>query len=217
MFLRLAQPLPEGGALHIRDQRVRVDVVHRHRLPDERRRVRGKGLRRPALFAGHLALRHGTLLDRPHRRAGHAIEDVEETGLAGHRHDVDLLAVPLDLGQLGCGVVVEIPQVVVDVLEVPQALAGPRVEGEETVGEQVGTDAVGSVIVVGGRPGREIGDAAFGVNRDLAPGIRAADVLIGVLGPRLVAGFAGMRDGVKLPYELAGQDVVRAQVSGRRQ
>ena len=92
-----------------------------------------------------------------------------------------------------------------DVLEVPQALAGSRVEGQEAVGEQVGADAVGAVVVVGGRPGREIGDAALRVDRDLAPGIRAADVLLGVLRPRLVAGLAGMRDGVELPYQLAGQ------------
>ena len=103
-----------------------------------------------------------------------------------------------------------------DVLEVPEPLAGARVEREQAVAEQVRAGAVGAVVVVGRRAGREVGDAALRVDRDLAPGVGAADVLPGVLRPRLVAELAGMRHGVELPHQLAGDHVVGAQVAGRR-
>src|SRR5439155_22685519 len=54
------------------------------------------------------------------------------------------------------------------------------------------------------------------IDRLLAPVVRAAGVLVGVFGPRLVSGLAGERNGVELPDELAAHDVVRADVAGWR-
>ena len=54
------------------------EVVGRHALPVERRRLGRERLRRRVPLARHVALRHRPLLDRPHRLAGHAIEHVEE-------------------------------------------------------------------------------------------------------------------------------------------
>ena len=148
--------------------------------------------------------------------AGDAIEHVQEARLAGERDDVDVAAVVPDRRQLRRRVVVEVPEVVVRRLEVPQALAGARVERDQAIGEQVGADAVGAVVVVGGRAGREVGDAALLVDRQLAPGVRAADVFPRVFRPRLVAELAWMRHGVELPDQLAGEHVVGAKIAGRR-
>ena len=84
-------------------------------------------------------------------------------------------------------------------------------------GEEVLADAVGAVVVEGRRAGGEVGDAALVVDAEFAPGVGAADVLPGVLRPGFVAEFAGVRHGVELPDELAGDDVVGAQVARRRE
>ena len=101
-------------------------------------------------------------------------------------------------------------------LEMPEPLAGARVERDQAVGEQVRARPVGAVVVVGGRAGREVRDPALLVNRQFAPRVDAADVLPRVLWPRLVAELARMRNGVKLPGQLAGDHIVRAQIAGRR-
>ena len=62
-----------------------------------RRRLGRERLRRRRLLAGDVGLRHRTLLDRPHRLAGNAVEDVEERLLARHRHGLDRLAVDVDV------------------------------------------------------------------------------------------------------------------------
>ena len=174
-------------------------------------------LRRPGLLARHGALLDRPLLDRPQRLAGDAIEHEQEAVLGGQRHGVDRLAVVLDGDQLRRRGEVVVPQVVVHDLEVPHALAGARVERDQRVRVEVAADAIGAVVVVGRRAGREVGDAAARVDRDLAPGVGAADVLPGVLRPRLVALLAGMRHRVERPHQLAGDDVVGAQRARRRQ
>ena len=69
-------------------------------LARERRRQRRKRLRRRRLLARHIALRHGPLLDRPERAAGIALEDEQESVLAGLRDHVDIAAVVLHGQQL---------------------------------------------------------------------------------------------------------------------
>ena len=125
----------------LRRRQPRVHVVHREGLPHERRRLGRERLRRPRLLAGHVALRHRPLFDRPQRLAGHAIEDIEEAGLARVRDGVDLPAVVPHGDELRRRDVVEVPEVVMDGLEVPQPLAGLRVEREQAVGEEVLADA----------------------------------------------------------------------------
>ena len=69
----------------LRPQRRReVDqIVLGQPLAIERRRLGRERLRRRGLFARHRRLRHRPFLDRPHRLAGHAIEDVQEAVLLG--------------------------------------------------------------------------------------------------------------------------------------
>ena len=182
---------------------VRVHVVGRKRLARERRRRRREGLRRPRLLARDVALRDGTLLDRPERRPRHAVEHVQHARLAGLGHDVHHPAVVADREQLRRGHEVVVPQIVMHELLVPQALAGARIEGQQAVAEQVGADAVAAVEIERRRSGREVDDAARHVDRDLAPGVGAADVLPGVLRPGVVAELARTRNGVERPHQRA--------------
>ena len=156
-------------------------------------------LRRPGLLAGHVALRHRTLLDRPERLAGHAVEHIQETGLARVRHGVDAAAVVAHGDELRRRHVVEIPEIVMHGLEMPEPFAGARVERQQAVGEEIRAVPIRAVEIVGRRSGRDVDDAALLVDRHRAPVVRAAGVLVGVLRPGLVAELAGHRDGVKLP------------------
>src|SRR5262249_31403244 len=98
-------------------------------------------------------------------------------------------------------------------LEVPQALAGAQVEREQRIAEESLAFAIGAVEIVGRRAEREVADAALFVDRDFAPRVHAADVRPRILGPSVVAELAGVRDGVELPYQFAGETVVRAQIA----
>ena len=102
-----------------------------------------------------------------------------------------------------------------DGLEVPQPLAGLRLEREDAVGKQILSDAIRAVEVVVGRSERDVDDAARFVDRHRAPVVHAADVLVGVLRPRVVAELARQRHRVELPFLLAGDHVVGADVSRR--
>lgn len=98
-------------------------------------------------------------------------------------------------------------------LEVPEALAGVGVESEEGVGVEVVAEAVEAVEVVDGGAGGDVDDAALFVEGHAGPVVGGAGDLPGVFGPGLVAGFAGKGDGVEDPAELAGVDVVGADVA----
>src|SRR5207247_1190441 len=64
--------------------------------------------------------------------------------------------------------------------------------------------------------GRHVDDAALFVERHAGPVVGASADGPSVLGPRLVAGLARIRDGMEDPDQAAGACVVRPHVSGRR-
>jgi hypothetical protein len=99
---------------------------------------------------GCVARRHLALLNRPERTAGHAIEDVEETGLAGHRDCIDPPSAVPDRHELWRGADVVVPQVVMDRLVIPAKLARFRIDREHAVAEQIGPFAVAAVEIIGG-------------------------------------------------------------------
>ena len=112
--------------------------------------------------------------------------------------------------------VVVVPEVVMHRLEMPEPLAGARVERDQAIAEEIRARPVCAVEIVGRRTGRHVDDPALLVDGELAPAVRAADVLVRVLRPCVVAVLARSRDGMELPDEVAGQHVVRANVAGRR-
>src|SRR5688572_17467252 len=118
-----------------------------------------KRLRRRQDLARQIRLRNRTLFDRPDRLTGLAIEDVRKSLLGGL--DDDGCAFPIDryVEQHRRLRVVEVPDVVMHHLEVPHALAGLDVEGEQTRPEQV---------VAGAEPAEEVDRRRVGGNEDEA-------------------------------------------------
>ena len=100
------------------------------------------------------------------------------------------LAVVTHRDQLRRGIVVVVPQIVMNHLEVPEPLPGAGIQREQGVAEEIAADAIGAVVVIGRRAGREVGDAALFVHRNFAPRVGAAGVFPRVLRPRVVADFA---------------------------
>src|SRR4051812_44895349 len=103
-----------------------------------------------------------------------------------------------------------------DDLIVPEPFAGPQVERQQTIAEQVGALAVRPVQIEGRRTERKITDAALLVDGDLAPRVGSAGRLPGVGRPRLVSELAGTRNRVEGPLRLTGDHIEGAQVTGRR-
>ncbi len=103
-----------------------------------------------------------------------------------------------------------------DGLEVPQPLAGFRIEGDEAVAEQVVAETVAAVEVEARCAEWDVRDAASFVDRQLAPVVDAAAVGERGLGPGLGADFAFLGHAVERPRELAGPHVVGVRVAGAR-
>ena len=190
-----------------------VDVVHREREPRKRRGPGREGLGRPCLLPGDVALRHWPFFNRPERSTRDAVEDVEKTGLARQGDGVDALAVVADGHQLRRRHVVVIPQVVMDRLEVPEPLSRARIERDQAVREEVLAEPIATIEVVGRRSGRHVHDPALVVDREGAPVVGAADVLVRLLRPRVVAELSRPRNCMELPDLPAGDHVVGADVS----
>ena len=78
--------LPCGALLGCED--IGVHIVSRDFLTCEGRGSRREWLRRPRLLTRHQTFGNRTFLDGPQRLACHAIEHIQESLLAGLRHDV---------------------------------------------------------------------------------------------------------------------------------
>jgi hypothetical protein len=96
----------------------------------------------------------------------------------------------------------------------PLAGAGHGVECDDTVREQIRAFPKAAVEVIGGRTRGGKYPAALLVDRQPAPGIGAAVGLPFHPLPRLVTDLTFRGNRVENPFHLAGDSVVRANVSG---
>ncbi len=184
-------------------------------MPVEGRWPGGEGLRGRGALPGHIGLRHGQLLDRPHRISGSPVED-EGEGLLGQEGDRwDLASVHDQVRQDRCRRRIVVPDAVVDRLKVPHPFAGGGFEGNDALRKQVVAEPVAAVEVAGPEFDREVDVSQFGVRAERGPHRRVAGILPGSVLPGLVPVFAGLRDGVEGPDQLARDGVVAANVSRR--
>ena len=102
-------------------------------------------------FTRRVALGHRMLLDTKHGLPGLTIQDIHVAGFSGQCQDRHRLAVDLHVQQARRRGQVEVPEVVVNGLVVPAALAGADIQRHDGVAEQVVPGAVAAVIVRGPR------------------------------------------------------------------
>src|SRR6185503_20537163 len=155
-----------------------IDVLLRERLPCERRNLHREGLRLRRHLARHIGLRHRAFLDREHRLSCLALEDVDESELACLGDDVDVAAVLFQCEQLRRLRQVVVPQIVMHELVMPETLAGPRIERNETVREEIVANAIAAEEIESRGAERNERDAILLVDRELAPVVNAAGLLI---------------------------------------
>ena len=181
----------------------------------------GSGLRGERLFRGSDFTRDGAGrifagVDGKERGAGDAIEQIDETLFGRLRYGVDFPGFALDGEQYGGARKIAIPDVVVDALKMPEALAGFGVQGDEAVGKEIVADTICAVKIEGSGACGDVDDAAVGVDGHAGPVVGGAGVFPGVLGPGVVSKFAGLRNGAEGPAEFAGARVKSADVAWRR-
>src|SRR6266436_2236343 len=98
----------------------------------------------------------------------------------------------------------------------PNSLARPCVQGNQTISEEVVADTIGAVEIKRGRTCWDIDNAAPGIECHSGPIVRGPAGLPRILRPSVIAKFTGMRDGVERPAQPTGSSVVGANVAGRR-
>src|SRR4029079_10194887 len=101
-------------------------------------------------------------------------------------------------------------------LVMPETLAGPCIERNETVREQIVANAIAAEEIESRRAEGNKCDPVLLVDRELAPGVNAAGFLVRTLWPRVVAELTRMRNAVEDPRDLAGDDVIGLHVGGGR-
>src|SRR5690606_27038886 len=124
-------------------------ILLRHALTGESRRLAGNGLGGRQSLARQTVLRHRHLVDGPDRFAGHPVQHVGVALFGDLGHRLDGAAIHLDVDQVGGGRIVEIPYAVVHRLEVPDTFAGTRVQADDALAEQVVAWSMAAVEVVG--------------------------------------------------------------------
>src|SRR5712671_2816041 len=113
----------------------------------------------------------------------------------------------------GCTKVV-VPQAMMHCLEMPDAFACARVQRQDALVIQIVADAIGPIIIEGGRAEGKIDDAIFFIHSDFAPGVHAARVFVRVPGPGFITVFPWKWNRMKYPNHLPGYHAVRPDMSG---
>ena len=134
-------------------------------------------------------------------------------GLGDNVHVASVVTHGQELGRIR---EVVVPQIVVDGLEVPQALACLRVERHQAVREQIVALAVPAVEVESRGTERNEHDAVLGVDGHLAPVVHTARRRQVLGRPAVGAEFSRPRNAVEGPLVFAGHHVEGANVSRRR-
>ena len=150
-------------------------------------------------LAGHRRLRHGPLLDRPHGRARRAIEHEQEAVLRDLRERFDRPAVDRDVDQDRRGRQVVVEQIVMHGLEVPDALAGLRIQRDDRAAVQVVAEAMAAVHVVRDARRRHVDETELLVGAERRPDVAGAAVAPRFVLPKWrVAGSPARGTGLKL-------------------
>src|SRR5207244_9945523 len=107
------------------------------------------------------------------------------------------------------------PNVVMDWLDIPFGRGCHRVARYDGIAEKIISFAIESVVVAGRTAKDGIEGTALCIDSHIeAPIVDASAIFPTVGGPRLVTGFAGLRNRVKLPDFFARPSVICARGSG---
>ena len=98
-------------------------------------------------------------------------------------------------------------------LEIPAKFSGGGIKGDDAVGVEVRSFAIGAIKAVGGIAEWDEDEAALVVNGHGAPGAGAGAIFPAIGSPSLVAGLTEARHGMEAPDEFAGAGVEGARIA----
>src|SRR5258708_25479669 len=99
-------------------------------------------------------------------------------------------------------------------LKVPDAIAGPRIQADQTVTEEAVAGTVNTVVIVRRRTKRQVYVAQCFVRAHHRPNVGRARRLPGTILPSLVSELPLSWDGMENPLLLAGANVEASHVAG---
>ncbi len=122
-----------------------------------------------------------------------------------------VLSVFVDVEQNGRRGYVVIPQIVMDSLEIPDALARVGTQRHQRIREKVVAQALSAIEIRAGAADGEENEIALRIGRDYGPGIRRARALRAAILPGIGAcAFGILRDRIESPLEFAGDGIESA-------
>src|SRR5438876_9634800 len=216
--VRHRRPVRSAQARGLHDHRVFPEdledaaglLVGRHRLGTLRHGRVALGVRLRLRRLLPRLLRHRPLLDADQRLAVRAIQDVDPAGPAGLGDALARLAVGHGIEEHDRAGRVVVPDVVVDLLEVPDVLAGLRLQRDHRRAEQVVALAHRAVVIRPAVAGREVEEAELRIERGRVPDRgAAAHRMVGAGRPGLAATLPRPGQRVPAPLDLAGLGVQR--------
>ena len=213
----------EGGelaaAIGAIQRREAKSLLRLQRKRQQRRGVRGKGLRGRKQLAGRAGLRHRPLFHRIERRAALAVEQKQKTHLGNLRHAGPPAPHAGNLKQHRLRGHIVIPDIPVHRLKTPGHLpgAGRKRHHRTAVVIQAAADGVEEIRrgIAGGRKDQP----ARGVSRENGPHIRRARgkaLRAGLLHPLALALAPTGRHGIPRPAQRAAARIVGAHHAARR-
>src|SRR3954453_8556618 len=102
-----------------------------------------------------------------------------------------------------------------DALKIPDPLSGLSLQRNQTIGKKVVANAIRPIKVERGRARGHVENARLGIESHACPVVGAPAGLPCSSGPAVIAVFAGMRNRVEAPAELACANLVSANVTRR--
>src|SRR5438132_11521872 len=216
--VRHRRPVRAAQARGLHDHRVFPEdledaagpLVGRHRLGTLRHGRVALGVRLRLRRLLPRLLRHRPLLDADQRLAVRAIQDVDPAGPAGLGDALARLAVDHGIEEHDRAGRVVVPDVVVDLLEVPDVLAGLRLQRDHRRAVQVVALAHRAVVIRPAVAGCEVEEAELRIERGRVPDRgAAAHRMVGAGRPGLAATLPRPGQRVPAPLDLAGLGVQR--------
>src|SRR5438128_518858 len=118
------------------------------------------------MFAWRLTGGNRPFLDAVDRPAGSAVQDEQEARLADRRDRGDGPVAAAHVKERRRRRIVTVPDVMMDELEMPELLAGTRIERDEAGAVEIRAGAVAAVAIPIGRVGRHEDDAALRIDAE---------------------------------------------------
>src|SRR5438132_2096277 len=190
------------------------DVILCDSLPIKWSGLGREGLRWGGFLSGHRGLGNGFLFNGPDRLARQPVEDIAEALLAHLSDGLHRLSVNSDVNQVGCTREVVVPQPVVDHLKMPDALAGSRIQADQTLSKEAVAGTMNTVVIVRRRAERQVDVAQCVIRAHHRPDVRCPRRLPRTVLPSLVTKLSLSGNDMELPLLLAGADVEATYVTG---